>query len=30
MSKKPYICPKSSCTKKYTTRFSLRRHLASH
>ena len=28
--KKPYVCSKPWCKKEYTTRFSLRRHLASH
>ena len=28
--KRPYVCPRSNCKKTYTTRFSLKRHLASH
>ena len=28
--KKPYACDFQGCTKTYTTRFSLRRHIASH
>ena len=28
--KKPFVCTHDGCTKTYTTRFSLRRHMASH
>ena len=28
--KRPYACNVAGCTKTYTTRFSLRRHIASH
>jgi uncharacterized Zn-finger protein len=30
MTKRPYVCSKPGCKKEYTTRFSLRRHHASH
>ena len=28
--KRPYLCSHAECGKSYTTRFSLRRHMASH